>query len=160
MPSTNRNDLTIRPATRGDAGAIHRVHTRSITTLCPNHYPGEVINGWLRGRTPEGYYSSIDTGSVFVAEIAGEVAGFGRAVKGEVLSVYVDPDHASRGVGSLLLAHAIAVAREGHDGPIAVVSTINAEAFYLKHGFTVVNRTTEPRNNIEIAIVEMELRQQ
>jgi hypothetical protein len=45
----------IRLATKNDAKAFHDLHTKSVRGLCSKDYPPEVIDGWLAGRSPDGY---------------------------------------------------------------------------------------------------------
>jgi GNAT superfamily N-acetyltransferase len=153
----NEERLSIRKATRADAGALHTLHTASVTTLCASHYSGDVIGKWIEKRAPEGYYRGIDRDEMFVGELGGKVVGFGHAIPGEVVGVFVHPDHAARGVGSALLSHAIQMARSNHVGPINIVATLNAQSFYEKHGFVKVKQYIVQRNSADIPVVEMEL---
>jgi GNAT superfamily N-acetyltransferase len=148
--------LTIRPATRGDAPAIHDLHTASVTRVCATHYTPEQVRAWLANRAPEGYYKGIDHGEMFVCEAGGVVLGFGHAVPGEVVALYVHADWVRHGVGTALLSHGLQMACRGHAGPIRVVATLNAQSFYEKHGFREVRRSAMPRNGVEIPVVEME----
>jgi len=148
---------TIRPATRVDAPAIHDLHTASVTRVCTTHYTPEQTHAWLANRTPEGYYKGIDHGEMFVCEAGGVVVGFGHALPGEIVALYVHADWVRYGVGAALLSHGLQMARRGHAGPIRVVATLNAQSFYEKHGFREVRRSAVPRNGVEIPVVEMEL---
>jgi len=56
----------------------------------------------------------------------------------------------------MLLAHAIAHAREGWSGPIRLEATLNARAFYEAAGFYEVGRATTRRNNVDIPVVVMQ----
>ena len=149
---------TIRPATRDDAGEIHALHTRSITTLCAEVYSNEMIAALLKDRTLEGYHDSIDKGDMFVCSIDDKIVGFLHAVPGEVVAVFVDAGRDGQGIGSVLFRRALEIAARGHEGPIKLVSTLNAEGFYAKHGFVPVKKSTVSRNEVEIPVVEMELR--
>lgn len=103
-------NVTIRQAIRDDAAAIHKLHTESARELYKNHYSNDLIHGWLDHLTPEGYFSSIDKGILFV-EIEGSViVGFGGAVPGEIHVVYALPVRIKEGIGSLLLGHAMEIA--------------------------------------------------
>lgn len=148
---------TIRLAVREDAQAIHHLHTLSVSTLCRTHYSADLIEQWIARRTPEGYYEGIDRGEMFVCESCGQMIGFGHAVPGEVAAVFVHPDHACQGVGSRLLDHALSRAKRNHTGPITVVATLNAEAFYARHGFREKARYSVRRNTVEVPVVEMTL---
>ena len=146
--------MHIRPATLKDAQAFHEIHTKAVRTTCKDYYTDEQISAWLSGRTPEGY-DGIAKGEMFTALEADRVIGFGHAIPGEVVAIYVDPDFHGKGVGSLLLDHALKIASSGHK-KVKVISTLNAEGFYKKHGFTKVKEDVVVRNGVEIGGVEME----
>jgi GNAT superfamily N-acetyltransferase len=154
-------NLTIRSANRADAPALHNLHTASVTTLCTTHYARPLLLQWIAKRTPEGYFPGIDRGEMFVGEIetdnGREIAGWGHAVPGEVVGLFVHPRYAGRGVGSALLAHALELARSGHARPVKLVATLNAQAFYEKHGFVETARYAVKRNSVDVPVVEMEL---
>jgi putative acetyltransferase len=115
----------IRQATVGDAHRLHELHTRSVTELCREYYTAEQMAGWLRHRTPDGYLPDLARGEMFVAVEGAQIVGFGHAVSGEILAVYVDPERAGQGVGTRLLAHGIKTARQRHHEAIRVDATLN-----------------------------------
>ena len=151
-----QDKFTIRAAMRTDATAIHDLHTASVMTLCTACYPLDLVNGWISNRTPEGYYKGIDRGEMFVCECGDMIVGFGHAVPGEVVAIFVHPDWVHQGVGSLLLSHGIERAKHSHEGPIKLIATLNAQPFYEKHGFSEVKRYSVKRNEVDIPVVEME----
>src|SRR5258705_5158315 len=116
--------LIIRQATSRDAERIHELHTNSVKALCKDHYSPEQITGWLKNRTPQGYLSGIERGEMFVVVEGERIVGFGHAVPGEVVAVYVDPERARHGVGRVLLAEGIIRARNGHQGAVRLDATL------------------------------------
>jgi 8-oxo-dGTP pyrophosphatase MutT (NUDIX family)/GNAT superfamily N-acetyltransferase len=169
----SRIDITIRRATRDDAEGMHTLHTASVVELCAAAYGEELLHDWISGRTPEGYHQGIDRGEMFVAErgVAGsagvaerdvaergtELLGFGHAIPGEVVAIFVDPRHAGRGVGARLLGHALIVARKHHDGAIILHATLNAVGFYERCGFVEVRRHEVVGRRVTVPVVEMHL---
>lgn len=154
---TEQADFTVRNASRDDAPAMHALHTASVTGLCSTHYPLDVIRRWIARRTPEGYYPAIDRGEMVVCEAGQTLVGWAHAVPGEVVGLFVHPGWAGRGVGVRLLARCLEDARRGHTGPIRLVATLNAQAFYEKHGFRAIRRHAVRRNDVDVAVVHMEL---
>jgi ribosomal protein S18 acetylase RimI-like enzyme len=146
---------TVRAARDADAQAICALHLSAVRALCAPHYAPEIIEGWLRGRVPEGYLPGIRSGSIFVAEADAKVVGFGESKPGEVLAVFVEPGSAGRRIGSLLLQRALSSAGAGK-GLVRVESTINAVGFYESHGFRVVGRGSLRRNDVDVPVVIME----
>lgn len=147
--------ISIRSATAEDAQQIHELHLAAVRTLCAPHYAPEVIEGWLANRSAQGYLRGIGAGATIVAELASNVVGFGEGVPGEVVAVFVDPDYASRGIGSALLEHTLRLAHE-HRGAVRLESTLNAVGFYERFGFSQVERSVVRRNRVEIPIVVMQ----
>lgn len=148
--------VLIRTATLDDASRLHELHTSSIRAICAGHYSRDIVEGWLLHRSPAGYAEPIERKAVFVAELNGEVVGFGEAAAGVIVAVYVDPSAIGQGVGRAILAHALNCARRDHAGPIRLESTLNACGFYKRHGFIEVKRATVKRNHVEVAVVVME----
>lgn len=148
----------IRSATPEDAERIDELHTRSVQALCKDHYSSEQITGWLQNRTPQGYLPGIERSEMFVVVEKEHIVGFGHAVPGEVVAVYVAPEWAKRGVGRAILEEGIRRARSRHQGAIRLDATLNAEEFYKKAGFIEVERKTVRRSNMLLPVIVMELR--
>jgi GNAT superfamily N-acetyltransferase len=149
---------TIRTASTEDAPRIHAIHTAAVRTLCAICYPAEIIDGWLLNRTPSNCLPSIERRAIFVAEVKQEIVGFGEASPGSVVAVYVDPAAIGKGVGRIILTHALELAHRGRSGPIRVESTLNASSFYQHHGLVEVQRSSVKRNHVGVPIVVMEQR--
>jgi putative acetyltransferase len=148
--------FVLRSATPKDAPRLHELHTASVRTLCSAHYASEVIDGWLVDRTPASYLRPIERGALFVAQGDEWIGGFGEAAPGIVVAVYVDPSIVGRGVGAMILAHAVSLARQDHRGPIRLESTLNARSFYARHGFVEIERSAVRRGHVDIPVVVME----
>jgi GNAT superfamily N-acetyltransferase len=65
----------------------------------------------------------------------GAVVGFFDAEPGELTRLFLMPEVAGIGLGRRLLEIGFERARPPRGGSIEVEATINAEAFYRKHGF-------------------------
>ena len=95
--------------------------------------------------------------AIFGVQLAHSIGSLSEARPPQaVVAVYVDPSATGQGVGRLILARAVDLARDGHSGPIRVQSTLNATSFYEHHGFVEVKRATVSRNQVEVPIVVME----
>jgi HAD superfamily hydrolase (TIGR01509 family) len=128
--------VVIRPATEADRAAICAVHLASIRELAARAYSADQVAAWTEGRTPEGVQLARDV--FLVAEDAAGVAGFGAvSVAGrEVDAVYVHPRRAGRGVGARLLCGVERVLREAGVAEAELSSSLNAAAFYARHGWS------------------------
>lgn len=148
--------FTVRPANREDAPSIYAIHQASLINLCVTHYPLVTLQRWFATKTIEGYYSALDNGEMFICEVEHVAVGFGHAIPSEVVAIFVHPDFAGQGIGKLILNHALQCAKSDDDTPIKLTATLNAEAFYVKHGFKEVRRYSEVRGDLEFRVVEME----
>lgn len=131
-------NITLRPAQPGDGQAVFEITRLSVRGLAATHYTPRQISGWMGMRTPAFYEDIIAQGNMVIAEHQGKILGFVDAVPGEVTRLFILPQAAGRGLGRRLLETGLEIARKGHDGPIRVESTRNAEAFYRRHGFKVI----------------------
>jgi GNAT superfamily N-acetyltransferase len=140
MPMMGHDDLVLRAARAGDGQAVFDVTRRSVAGLSANHYSAEQISGWMGERTPAFYEDLIAKGRMVVVEREATIVAFVDAVPGEVTRLFILPDAAGMGLGSRLLKIGIEKARLGHEGPVKLEATLNAEGFYRRHGFKASGR--------------------
>ena len=147
--------MQIRTAKLSDAQEMHCIHGNAVRTTCKDFYTEKQIEAWLEGRSPEGYHAGINKGDMYVVEDNGEIVGFGHAVPGEILAIFVDPSVHKKGIGTLLLEYGLTVALKDHQ-KVKVMSTVNAEGFYKKHGFVKIKDDVDVRRGVEVPVVIME----
>jgi putative acetyltransferase len=146
----------IRPATSHDALAIHQLHTRSVRGLCSADYPEEVIEGWLEGRSPEGYHG-IAKQEMFVYEKGGEILGWSHVRPEMLVALFVDPKHTRQGIGRALFQHALQMIRSHTKKSIEFEATLTAVSFYERCGCTRLRTSTIQKNNVDVPTVWMAL---
>lgn len=134
----DRQAIAIRRAVAEDAAAMYAVHRASVLALCAPAYSPAHIATWFEDRTSAMYAPAMAAGRIWLAERGGRVLGFVGAVPGEVTLLFVDPAAAGQGLGRRLLAHGMALASAAAEGPLTVVSTLNAVPFYAANGFVAV----------------------
>jgi ribosomal protein S18 acetylase RimI-like enzyme len=141
--------LLVRSARAGDAPAIARVHVRSWQHTYRGIVPDAVLAALDETRRAADWraWLTADGQDALVAEHGTELVGFcslGPARDadalpgtGEVLGIYVAPEHVRRGVGRSLLTAALARARGRHDALTLWVFEDNGDArrFYEAFGF-------------------------
>ena len=145
---------TIRPATPDDALGIHNLHTRSVRGLCSADYPQEVIDGWLEGRSPEGY-SGIAKNEMFVCVEDGKILGWSHVRPNMLVALFVDPDHTRRGIGRMLFGYALRIIRNQTSSPIEFEATLTAVPFYERCGCKQLRTSTIRKNNVDVPTVWM-----
>ena len=142
----------LRPATEGDLEFIQRIYNEVImnSTATFEEHP-RPIEEWQR------IYQEkiVQNRPLIVAEVSGEVVGFGtfyhfRGASGYRTTVenslHVAPEFRGRGIGTLILLELIRRARElGYHAVVAAVDTANLSSISLheKHGFVKVGEIPE-----------------
>jgi N-acetylglutamate synthase-like GNAT family acetyltransferase len=81
---------------------------------------------------------------VLIAEDVSGVCGFGAIVPrlGELRAVYVHPGVGRRGIGSQILAALEHLALVNDVSDLQMVASVNAEHFYRRAGYSVLERST------------------
>lgn len=134
--------LYIREATPSDAIGLTNLSRRAKAAL---GYPAEWLKAWEPQLTFTVDY--LQTTSVFVAELKGQIAGVIALVEllqPEIDHLWVDPTVQSQGVGSRLLDEAFSVAKTKGWSALRVVADPYAVPFYEKKGFRVVGLQDAP----------------
>jgi putative acetyltransferase len=139
--------VQIRPAVEGDAAALSRVHFEAVHRTAAPFYPAHVIDIW--SRTPDETRADQFRRAIagkdelfLVAERDREVVGFGSIVPsaGELRAVYVHPDVGRSGIGAAILQRLERWAIEKGVRGLHMDASANAEAFYSRHGYELVER--------------------
>jgi N-acetylglutamate synthase-like GNAT family acetyltransferase len=147
--------MGIKTATIKNAEDIHRIHDEAVKETCKNFYTQEQIHVWLADRSPEKYHKKINSGQMYVAQTNNKVVGYGHAIPGEIVAVFVDLTFQGRGIGKQLLDYGLKIALQGHH-KVTVESTLNAEAFYKKHGFIKVRDDIHIKKDVEAPVIILE----
>jgi ribosomal protein S18 acetylase RimI-like enzyme len=150
---TIRGVTTVRPEEPADAEAVERVRVRGWQRGYAGMLPDEILNSLdvtagadRRRRALEAAENPFTS---LVAEHDGEIVGFVTfgpyRVKqsdqvdpafGEILAIYVDPDHWGRGAGTTLLHAALDELPQSEVRLWVLEKNVAAQAFYRKHGLT------------------------
>jgi GNAT superfamily N-acetyltransferase len=160
------NRATVRPAVAADAVAIIDLHFAAVHRTASAFYSSEVLDSWSR-QPDEARYQQIreviakGDELVLVAEDDSRVVAFGSIVPRlrELRAVYVHPDAGRRGIGYQLLTALERVALERGAVELQMDASVNAEAFYRRAGYDVVERGTHRlRSGLQMACVKMSKR--
>jgi GNAT superfamily N-acetyltransferase len=126
-------DIRIRPAEPGDAAAIADIHIssrREALPYLPEVHSDEETHAWVAGVV-------LPHQEVWVAESNGKVIGVAALDGAELEQLYVRPGHQGQGVGSALLAKAMARRPNGIT-LWAFQRNTAARAFYEHRGFVAI----------------------
>ena len=132
-------EVSLRPATAGDASAVAEVLLSSRRAFQPYAClrTDEDIHGWVRSVL-------IPTGGVTVAMAAGAAVGVVATAREAGVSwitqLFISPAHVDQSIGTLLLSHARATL------PVPVrlwcfQRNVRARRFYERHGFQAIHFT-------------------
>jgi GNAT superfamily N-acetyltransferase len=152
-----REPLRLRPAQEGDRQTLWHIHSRSVRELCRSAYSAREIATWVALLRPERYLRPGYV--VLLAERARHAVGFTQfdPGTGELAALYVLPEEAGRRVGSQLLETVEGLAREAQVRRIYLDASLNAEGFYLAHGYTTVHPTVRILTpEVQLACIRME----
>ena len=142
-----------RPVTISDVEALLRVHYAAVHGPGPSTFYAEnIIQSWSPSPTDEHRINQLrkaieNSTELFVVAESAEnalIIGFGSIVPAqqELRAVYVDPLFGRRGVGPKILSHLEALAILHGTDILHVDASLNAERFYNRHGYSVVQRAS------------------
>jgi N-acetylglutamate synthase-like GNAT family acetyltransferase len=101
-------------------------------------YSQDIIERITKGFDPAAVLGLIRKRTVFVAVLGQRIVGTASLDGRVVRTVFVAPDVQGRGIGKHLMAEVERAARETGIEVLAVPSSVTAERFYSKLGFTAV----------------------
>jgi len=145
--------VIVRPAVAGDAVALARVARRAITTTAAGSYDADQLALWVSSFTPESLAPVVESTTVFVVDLDGEIAGFANllvtdAGRAEVDLLYVDTGFAGRGVARLALEAVEAEARRRGVTTLFADASLLAAPVFEHLGFSVVERYDKIRGPV------------
>lgn len=131
-------ECTIRSALENDADEISAVILRALRETNAKDYTDEIIERVERSFSPDSVRELIGKRTVFVATTGSRVVGTASLDGSVVRTVFVAPDVQAQGIGKLLMASIERTARARNIPSLTVPSSVTAETFYARLGFTAV----------------------
>ncbi|MCP2071813.1 UNVERIFIED_ORG: GNAT superfamily N-acetyltransferase [Pseudomonas lini] len=98
-------------------------------------YSPDIIKRVQQSFSPSAILSLLTQRQVYVASIDGHLVATGSLDRNTVRSLFVDPAHQGKGIGSRLMATIESMAAQSGVKLLRVPSSITAEGFYLALGF-------------------------
>ena len=149
----------IRPATISDVEALVRVHHAAVHGPGPStFYTQNILHSWSPSSTDEfrlnRLQQALDDSEklLLVAELGDKamIVGFGSVVpsKQEIRAIYVDPMFAHQGIGSQILRNLEDLALRHSAEELYLDASLNAEKFYCRHGYLVIERGIHRLNSV------------
>jgi ribosomal protein S18 acetylase RimI-like enzyme len=148
----------VRPMRAGDGGAMQQLHRRAIMATPDTYYSLEERRSWAFGLQPDQYVTPAN-GHFDVAVVDDRIVAFCDHGPDEVIGLYIDPAFQGRGIGSALLGQAEGRMRNTGTTLVKVHSALSSQAFYERHGYREVERTTH-RSRGGLMLPSVRLRKQ
>lgn len=150
----------LRAGKPSDAPGIFAVHDRAIRELGRGIYSETQVESWAEGNSPERYVEAMrDEGERFLVAVARRrgIVGFCAYKDQELRGLYVDPDWARRGLGTILLKRAEAIIAAGGHRKVVIGASLVGLPFYELHGYRVIrHRHWRTRGGLMIPAADME----
>ncbi len=142
-----------RQASAADVPALAALYALCARTLGPQVYGAEQVAAWASfGQDSAAFRDYIlqsDTWLVCAQDPAPNVLGFCSVdAQGDVHALYVHPGHGRRGLGTLLLAHALAQARAQGITRFAAWATPFSRPVFERAGLTLRATVCEPYQGV------------
>jgi putative acetyltransferase len=135
--------MIIREANVDDAQTLKELHNRSVLALCSKDYSAEQLEDWVKFSTVERYQERLKFHRTFVGEIEGLMVGFVRwnPATNELCSIFVDPDHTRRGIGTRLMKKAYEDALAMGVEKMWLYASLTAVPFYKAESWNYLELT-------------------
>lgn len=150
-------EVQFRQARPEDAAAVLEIKQAAIEST-DDTYSEQQIRAWRPTEEAMPTFEQAmesDQFVVLLAEADGDPAGYGvvNAEDGRIDAVYVDPDHAGKGIGSSLLGQLETRARMMGLDRLTVVSSLNARPFYESLGYEPFESRTRTIDGTDLEFV-------
>jgi putative acetyltransferase len=140
-----------RCANEQDVPALAALYALCATTQGPLAYTPEQVAAWQSFAADlAGFRAYVLEAQTWMVppDAQGAVGFCGVDSQGEVRSLYVRPDRARQGLGSALLAHAIAQARQRGLRRFAAWATPFSQPVFQRAGFVLLHICREPYQGV------------
>jgi histone acetyltransferase (RNA polymerase elongator complex component) len=129
---------TIRNASLTDAYSISRVIIQAVRETNAKDYESSIIEEVASSFTPDRIVRLIKERQVFVAIEHDTIIGTASLENKTIRSVFVLPNKQHQGVGISLMKHIERIAYVHHITILTVPSSVTAEGFYQKLGYSAL----------------------
>lgn len=134
--------MRVRRLQPADVAAVAALFTDTVRSVNARDYTPEQLEAWAP-RPPDvaGWERSFAGRTAMVAEVGGEVVGFGDLAAGGYLDrLYVHHDHQREGVASALVDALEAEAARRGAAEVTADASITALPFFERRGYETVGR--------------------
>lgn len=153
-------DFDIKKARFDDVEDLCAVQAAAIEAFGPSDYSENEINAWVGNIDIPHVLETMqnEDAEIFVARCTDNflVLGFCAIKEDQITDIYVDPEYANQGIGSVLLRKAEWHIRKNGNKSVRLLSTINSIGFYEENGYDALNTFEfEVNDNTSLKLMEM-----
>lgn len=153
------NEISFRPAQETDAWILSAIHIAAIKALPATFYTQEELLTWRNYRDkPDGsnILKSMKVETFWVAIKQDIVIGFASFIVDELIGLYVHPKNQGKGIGRTLVQHFCDEATAQGVDKVITTASLYAEEFYLRLGFTAIQRVPHYlKNGVVVPVTKM-----
>ena len=129
--------MPIRIAETGEAARIHALVSETIDQCYVGHYTPKIVDSFHKFHDFDSIMSDIIAEKCYIFGENGEILGTVTADGAHVRRLFVSPRAQGKGVGKELLFFAESAAYAGGETFCEVDSSVPAESFYRRLGYTL-----------------------
>lgn len=147
----------IRKGLLEDAKALKDIHTKAVLSSCATCYSGDQLSAWTAGDS-DAFARVVQSAPIcFVYVIDISPVGF-ISIRGDksIWHLYVLPEFSGQGIGTSLLYEVEVWMKKNGVMKSRLQSSLNAHDFYIKNGYTEIERRHLTFKGVSIPVVEME----
>ena len=150
--------IVIRRFQPSDAEETATIFFRAVREGTVGHYSDAQRHAWAKSiPETESWRTRLESQTSFVAEISGVISGF-MTVNGDgyIDLAFVAPEHIHHGIGKRLYLVIEIWALDNSVKHLTTEASLVAKPFFLKRGWTVVQKQTIVRHGVELTNFRME----
>jgi ribosomal protein S18 acetylase RimI-like enzyme len=138
--------MEIRKFRPVDAAEVSEVICRALALINIKDYPEDNIKPLIVYFSPETILKLAQARHMLVATIDSKIVGTGSLYEDTIYSLFVDPDHITKGIGRKLMQKLEELAKNNHIALLKVPSSLTAIEFYIKLGFVKEKEILNPKS--------------
>ena len=141
--------MKIRTYTANDCNEIIALFFNTVHAINKNDYSTQQLNAWATGKVNKlEWHNSFLEHYTIVAEINGQIVGFGDLDNSYLDRLYVHKDYQHQGIASAITDSLEQYGRQTHHIEITTHASITAKPFFEKRGYHTLKEQQVERNGV------------
>ena len=141
--------MKIRNYTEADCDEMTDLFFNTVHSINKSDYSTQQLNAWATGNIDKiKWHNSFLEHYTIVAEINGQIVGFGDLDNSYLDRLYVHKDYQHQGIASAITDSLEQYARQTHHIEITTHASITAKPFFEKRGYHTLKEQQVERNGV------------